>query len=185
MDVTCDAVICPLIFAVTRGVCSKSVFFFFFLISSYCIGRFTVLDSECTSRVIKLDSKQKKKNKAALPPWHKGTRFPVSPPPGRSQLLRPPHLLPFHPLRTKETNKRKSKTKRSEPFLSTCHRRRSESLLPLLFLLLSCWPAYLRLGVASAPANKDIGAHTPAPSCIGPDWYAASGPVSHLLLACI
>jgi hypothetical protein len=91
-------------------------------------------------------------------------------------------LTPLPP-KTNETNE--SKTKRSAPFLSSCHRRRSGSLLPLLLLLsLSCWPACLRLGTASAHAYKDVDSYTPAPSYlyIGPGWDAASGPGVHLLL---
>jgi hypothetical protein len=85
---------------------------------------------------------------------------------------------------TRQKKQTESKTKRSAPpFLSSCHRRRSGSLMPLLLLLpLSCRPACLRLGVVSARAYKDVDAHTPAPGYISPGWDAASGPGSHLLL---
>jgi hypothetical protein len=55
--------------------------------------------------------------------------------------------------------------------------------MPLLLLLpVSCRPACLRLGVASARAHKDVDAHTPAPGYISPGRDAASRPVPHLLL---
>jgi hypothetical protein len=83
--------------------------------------------------------------------------------------------------KNKNKNKRKAGPEESHPSLSSSYRRRSGSLLPLLFLLPpSCGPACLRLGVASAPANEDVDAHTPAPSYISPGWDAASRP--HLLL---
>jgi hypothetical protein len=63
------------------------------------------------------------------------------------------------------------------------YRRRSGSLLPLLLLRPpSCGPACVRLGLARAPANEDIDAHTSAASYISPGWDAASRLVPHLFL---
>jgi hypothetical protein len=80
----------------------------------------------------------------------------------------------------KHKKRKRNKTRRKTPSLSSRYRRRSGSLLPSLLLPLACGPACLRLGVANAPANKDVDAHTPAPGNIGPGWDAASRP--HLLL---
>jgi hypothetical protein len=85
-------------------------------------------------------------------------------------------LLHLKPTQAKHNNLKARREERHQPTHLLSAKKSTVALAASSRL------ASIRLGVASAPANKDVDACTTAPGYVSPGWIADSRPVFHLLL---
>jgi hypothetical protein len=107
---------------------------------------------------------------------------PISPPPGRDQLMRPPYLPTTYPFIPLEHNKQKATQKEANPSSHPAiEEEPSRRCLCCFFFPVPAGRPAFGLEKPAPPANEDIDAHTPVPGYIDPSWDTANRPVPHLL----